>query len=220
MDFLVVDLFSKEEALNIKNRICENESDWYSGKATALGDDSVKRNRQMYANKDSYIESRNAVLQAIESNWLVMSFAMPKLVHSMQFSRAKSGDGYGIHWDAPYMSQGRCDLAFTLFLEEKDKYEGGELFLATSPQAKTVKLDAGQAIFYPCNTLHQVKSVVSGERFVSIGWIHSQISNHEYRTNLFNIESNLKFIINETNRSKNTDLIFQSICNLQRSLGN
>ena len=81
-----------------------------------------------------------------------------------------------------------------------------------------MKLTAGQAIFYPCNTLHRVNDVTSGERFVMVGWVHSQISNHEYRTNLFNLDSNLRLLLGNQH-SEYSDSMFQSIANLQRSLG-
>ena len=226
MDFLCVDLLKREEALKIKENIAANDDDWYDGKRTATGNVSVKRILQLYADKKPYIESKEIFLKAMRDNWLVMSFTEPKMVHSMQFSRAKAVDGvpggYGLHWDKPYMGIGhRCDLAFTLFLEEPDKYDGGELFLSSSPQTKTVKLSPGQAIFYPCNVLHKVNDVTRGERFVCVGWIHSQISNHEYRTNLFNLESNLKYVLNMAGKSnKHIDTMFQSIANLKRSLGN
>tara|TARA_Y100001968_G_C19180302_1_gene630038 strand:+ start:142 stop:822 length:681 start_codon:yes stop_codon:yes gene_type:complete len=226
MDFLIVDLLKKEDALKIKEDISSNESDWYDGRRTASGNVSVKRIRQLYADKKSYIESKKKFIKAFSENWLVMSFTEPKLIHSVQFSRAKAVDGvpggYGLHWDKPYMGEGnRCDLAFTLFLEETEKYDGGELFLSTAPQSKMVKLQPGQAIFYPCNVLHRVNDVTRGERFVVVGWIHSQISNHEYRTNLFNLESNLRLLVDAAKQSNmQFDTCFQSIANLKRSLGN
>ena len=222
MDFLIVDLLSKKEALQIKNEITAKDEDWYDGKKTVTGIKSVKRVRQLSADKKCYLENKSKVIKKMYSSEIVLSFITPKLVHNVLFSRACAGPepgGYGLHWDNPYMGPGhRCDIAFTLFLEEKDKYEGGELFLKTSPQTKTVKLDAGQIIFYPCNTLHKVNDVLSGERFVMVGWIHSQISNHEHRTNLFNLDINLRRLIGNQH-SQYADEIFQSIANLKRSLG-
>ena len=34
---------------------------------------------------------------------------------------------YGRHIDNAYMSSGRADLSFTIFLNCKDKYEGGAI---------------------------------------------------------------------------------------------
>ena len=36
---------------------------------------------------------------------------------------------YGRHIDNAFMSSGRADLSFTIFLNSKDKYEGGELVI-------------------------------------------------------------------------------------------
>ena len=96
-------------------------------------------------------------------------YASPRKLHSLNFSRASSGNGYGLHWDSPFMSLGRTELAFTLLLSDPEDFEGGELFLNFSPSIK-IKLKAGQVIIYPFNVLNEVSEVLSGEMIVSIGW--------------------------------------------------
>ena len=43
---------------------------------------------------------------------------------------------YGPHIDSPYLPTGRRDLSFTIFLNEKENYKGGELILYISPEKK------------------------------------------------------------------------------------
>ena len=56
---------------------------------------------------------------------------------------------YGPHLDISHIPSGRRDLSFTLFLNEKKDYEGGELILYIPPEKKTIKLNPGEMIIYP-----------------------------------------------------------------------
>ena len=97
---------------------------------------------------------------------------MPKNVHGTIFSKSTEGR-YGRHIDNVYMSSGRADLSFTIFLSSKDNYEGGELIIEDFNSEEKIKLDAGEIIIYPSTYLHSVEEVSNGERLVFIGWIES-----------------------------------------------
>ena len=45
------------------------------------------------------------------------------------FTKSSKGMKYGRHIDNAFMSSGRADLSFTIFLSEKSQYEGGELLI-------------------------------------------------------------------------------------------
>ena len=49
------------------------------------------------------------------------------------------------------------------------------------------KLNAGEALFYPSDTLHQVEPVTKGERLVAITFIQSRIPDPFRRNLLFNL---------------------------------
>ena len=49
---------------------------------------------------------------------------------------------YGRHIDNTFMSTGRADLSFTLFLSNIDKYEGGELIIENINSKNKFKLNA------------------------------------------------------------------------------
>ena len=66
------------------------------------------------------------IIKKILSNDLIKSFALPKKIHGTMFSKSKSGMKYGRHIDNAYMSSGRADLSFTIFLNCKEDYKGGE----------------------------------------------------------------------------------------------
>ena len=135
------------------------------------------------------------------------------------FTRMLTGQGYGDHVDNPYMSTGRSDLSFTLFLSDPTEYEGGELCIQTLQENKKIKLQAGSIIIYPSTSLHSVEEVKEGERLVCIGWIQSYISNNEDRNLLFGLESGAKSLLAEHGRSPSLDLVYQAYSNLLRRLG-
>ena len=122
----------------------------------------------LYTQKDPIIE--NAVF--------------PGKVHSILFSRTGGGMFYGPHLDTPHVPSGRRDLSFTLFLNEKTDYKGGELILYIPPEKKTIKLNPGEMVMYPTKYFHEVTEVTEGERLVCVWWIESLIPNNEDRESL------------------------------------
>ena len=98
---------------------------------------------------------------------------------------------YGSHTDKPNTKSGRRDISFSLFLNEPTQYDGGELILYINPEIKSVKLNPGQAIFYPTKYLHEVKPVSTGERVVCVGWIDSDIEDHDEREILTNLQQSI-----------------------------
>ena len=135
------------------------------------------------------------------------------------FSRTSTGDGYGAHVDNAYMSSGRSDLSFTLFLTDPNTYEGGELCIQTIQGSKEIKLKEGQIVIYPSTSLHSVKTVTQGERLACIGWIQSHIASNEDRNILFGLDAGARGLLAKEGKSPELDLIFQSYNNLLRRLG-
>ena len=88
---------------------------------------------------------------------------------------------YGTHVDEVYVSGGRRDYSFTIFLNNPSDYDGGELVLKVPPENKAIKLNAGSMIVYPTKYLHEVREVIKGERIVCVGWIESYIKRDDER---------------------------------------
>ena len=126
---------------------------------------------------------------------------------------------YGRHIDNAYMSSGRADLSFTVFLNCKSNYEGGELSIESFNSEEKFKLDAGEIIIYPSTYLHSVEEVIDGERLVFIGWIESYIKSIEEREYLFDLDAGARSLLSKHGRSDDLDLIFKSYSNLLRVMG-
>ncbi len=58
-------------------------------------------------------------------------------------------------------------------------------------KTESIKLPAGSMVIYPSTELHRVAPVISGERFVFVGWIQSAIRDAAQRAILFDV-TNLK----------------------------
>ena len=117
------------------------------------------------------------------------------------------------------MSSGRADLSFTIFLNCKDNYVGGELSIEGFNSEEKFKLNAGEIIIYPSTYLHSVEEVIDGERLVFLGWIESYVKSIEEREYLFDLDAGARGILAKNGRSDELDLIFKSYSNLLRLLG-
>jgi len=102
-------------------------------------------------------------------------------------TRYKPGMKYGAHADAAFLPLPagtiRSDLSCTIFLNEPEEYDGGELHIRLGDADLNFKLKPGEAIVYPSDTLHEVVPVTRGERLVAITFIQSRIQD-PFRRNL------------------------------------
>jgi len=110
------------------------------------------------------------------------------------FNLYGEGMSYGHHADAALMDSGsgipmRSDLSLTVFLSDPSEYDGGELvFSSVEGMTMTAKLEAGQAVLYPSNMLHEVKPVTRGARLASIVWVQSAIADEPRRNILLELD--------------------------------
>ncbi len=220
MDYLIHHLLDKSTCLNLAKDIKREKSEWEEGKKTAGSHAStVKNNFQL--NRDSEISLKHSqfISEKITSDKLLKSFALPRKLHGLMFTRTGEGQGYGVHVDNPYMSSGRSDLSFTLFLSEPNDYQGGELSLQTIQGCKKLKLQSGHIVIYPSTSLHSVEPVTFGERLVCVGWIQSYVQNNEDRNILFGLDAGARGLLAKQGRTPELDLVFQAYSNLLRRLG-
>ena len=220
MNYLTKQLLIQEEieAL-IKNLKKENRL-WEDGKKTAGSHASEVKNNLQF-NRESEISQKlsHLIKKKILSSPLIKSFALPKIIHGIMFTKSLNNMQYGRHIDNPFMSSGRADLSFTIALTDKSNYDGGELMIEEMNSEKEFKLNAGEIIIYPSTYLHSVKEIKNGERIVCVGWIESYVKSIEEREYLFDLDAGAKGLLAKNGRSDELDLIFKSYSNLLRLLG-
>ena len=221
MNFITHQLLIEKELEILNNNINKQNDLWEDGKKTAgFHASKVKNNLQLNRNSELSKKYSQLIKKKILASPLIKSFALPKIIHGMMFTKALKNMLYGRHIDNPFMSSGRSDLSFTISLTNKDNYQGGELIIETINSEKEFKLNAGEILIYPSTYLHSVKEVTKGERLVCVGWIESYVKSIEEREYLFDLDAGAKSLLSKHGRSDELDLIFKSYSNILRLLGN
>ena len=221
MNFITSQLLIEEEIETIIKDLNKDSKSWEDGKKTAGSHASkVKNNLQLNRASETSIKHSQLIKKRIQTNPLIKSFALPKMIHGIMFTKSIKNMKYGRHIDNPFMSSGRSDLSFTVSLTPKDSYKGGELVVEELNHEKEFKLDAGEIVIYPSTHLHSVKEVKDGERLVCVGWIESYVKSIEEREYLFDLDAGARGLLAKNGRSDELDLIFKSYSNLLRLLGN
>ena len=221
MNYLTSQLLINEELETINKNLKNQKDLWEDGKKTAGSYASkVKNNLQLNRNSEFSKKYAELIKRKILSNQLIKSFALPKLIHGIMFTKSLKDMQYGRHIDNPFMSSGRSDLSFTISLTHQDSYEGGELLIETINSENKFKLNAGEIIIYPSTYLHSVEKIKNGERIVCVGWIESYVKSIEEREYLFDLDAGAKGLLAKHGRSDELDLVFKSYSNLLRLLGN
>ena len=220
MNYLTHQLLNPEEINLINKELEEANQDWEDGKKTAGSHASkVKNNLQLKRQSDISKKLSFLVKKKLLNNDLIKSFTLPKHIHGIIFTKSLKGMSYGRHVDNPYMSSGRSDLSFTIFLSEKSQYEGGELMIENLNSESKFKLNQGEILIYPSTYLHSVKEVLEGERIVCIGWIESYVKSIAEREYLFDLDAGARGLLAKHGRSDELDLIFKAYSNLLRVMG-
>jgi len=196
MNYLLHQLLNTEEINLIKNELEKYSQDCEDCKKTAGSHASIVKNN-LQLNRESEISKKLSLLikKKILSSPLIKSFALPKIIHGIMFTKSLNNMQYGRHIDNPFMSSGRADLSFTISLSDKNKYDGGELIIEEMNSEKEFKLHAGEIIIYPSTYLHSVKEIKNGERLVCVGWIESYVKSIEEREYLFDLDAGAKGLL-------------------------
>ena len=220
MNYLTCPLLLDEEIKILKANLSSGNNDWEDGKITA-GSIAAKVKNNLQLNRDSDISKQNTgfIIKKLLTNTLIKSFSLPKKIHGVMFTKSSKGMKYGRHVDNAYMSTGRADLSFSIFLSKKNSYVGGELVVENINTENKFKLNEGEIIIYPSTYLHSVEEITNGERLVCVGWIESYVKSIEEREYLFDIDAGARGILVKYGRSDELDLIFKSYSNLLRVLG-
>jgi len=150
----------------------------------------VKQNEQLH-DPEAYQKSSELLRQAMLRSPDFMEFAFPVAFAPPMMTRSKPGMKYGAHSDAAFIQLSgttiRSDLSCTIFLNEPQDYDGGELNVSLGDAKLNFKLRPGEAIIYPSDTFHQVNPVTRGERLVAITFIQSRIQDPFRRNLLFEL---------------------------------
>ena len=181
-------LLDGERVSEVVRLICEAELT--DGKLSAgKSASAVKENLQAAQNSTEVQQAGGLVLDSLRSSQPFLLHARPKAILPPLFARYEVGMTYGRHLDNPIMGKVplRTDLSITVFLNDAANYDGGELLIHTDFGPVKLKGNAGDAVVYPSNTIHEVTEVTRGSRMVAVTWAQSMIRSPEQRQILFDL---------------------------------
>ncbi|HJQ16351.1 MAG TPA: Fe2+-dependent dioxygenase [Allosphingosinicella sp.] len=180
------------------------DAEWIDGNATSGVQSALaKRNRQLAEDSAAARDAGAIILDALGRSPLFIAGALPLKVFPPLFNSYCAGDGFGAHVDnAIRIRRGsdfriRSDLSATVFLEEVDSYDGGELQVEGQFGVQSVKLPAGDMIVYPASSLHRVNPITRGRRLAAFFWVQSMVRDNDARQLLFDLDSAIQAIAAE-----------------------
>lgn len=190
MTIILQGVLAPEDVSRVRGEL--SEIAFVDGKRTAgAAARGVKQNLQADGSDPKVQALERFVVDALRRHALFEFAARPARMTRLLFSRYEPGMTYGAHTDDALMGPNddklRTDLAFTLFLEDASRYEGGALVIDSALGEQEIKLEAGDAIVYPAGSIHHVAPVTSGARLAAVGWIESFISDAGKREILFDL---------------------------------
>jgi PKHD-type hydroxylase len=180
----------------------------------------VKHNEELALTGRQSTELNDIVMGSLVRHPVYRSAAMPLKIATPYYARYIPGMSYGNHVDDPIMGQGselyRTDASVTIFLNDPEDYEGGELVIQTAFGEQQVKLPAGDAVIYPSGSLHRVAEVTRGERLVAVSWIQSLVKDPEKRALLHEMNLARETLLQEQPGAEVTARVNHSYINLVR----
>ena len=199
MMLAVPDLLDKAEVARLRAVI--DAAEWVDGNITSGHQSKLaKNNMQLPEDSAAAKEAGRLVLDALGRSPMFVAAALPLKIFPPLFNRYQGGESFGTHIDnAVRIHRGsefrvRSDLSATLFLEEPDAYDGGELVVEDSLGVHATKLPAGHLLLYPASSLHRVEPVTNGVRTASFFWIQSMVRDDSARTLLFDLDRSIQAI--------------------------
>jgi len=182
-------------------RLIIDAGDWVDGNATSGHQSALaKRNMQLAEDGKAAREAGRIVLDALGRTPLFIAAALPLKIFPPLFNRYQGGEAFGIHVDSAVRIHRnsefrvRSDLSATLFLEDPEAYEGGELVVEDNLGVHSTKLPAGHLLLYPASSLHRVEPVTRGARVASFFWVQSMVRDDSARTLLFDLDQSIQGI--------------------------
>lgn len=190
-------LLTQQELTALRQLI--DPAEWVDGNATS-GHQArlVKHNLQLPETGEEARQAGQIVLTALARNPVFIAAALPAKIFPPMFNSYADGQNYGLHVDnAVRVLPGgdgtvRADLSITVFLEDPEAYEGGELTIETAFGAQQVKLPAGDAVLYPSSSLHKVEPVTHGRRLACFFWVQSMVRDERARASLFDLDQSIQ----------------------------
>lgn len=193
----IPELLTREDVAKVRALL--GRAQWTDGRITAGPQSAMTKNNMQVPETDPQgTEAARIVLAALHRNPTFISAALPQHIFTPLFNRYSGGESFGAHVDNAIRSDPRTgvrlrtDLSATIFLEDPDRYDGGELVVADTYGEHRVKLPKGHMVLYPAHSLHHVIPVTRGARLGCFFWTQSMIRDDAKRALLFDMDRSIQ----------------------------
>jgi len=186
----IADILSPDQLKHIRS-LLQNAA-FVDGRLSAgLSARKVKKNHELATDSKLHDQLNHIVMNALLNHPQYQAAVLPHRQATPFYARYEPGESYGLHVDDPVMGpmQGRyrTDVSTTVFINNPQDYDGGEIVIQTQAGEQAIKLAAGCAISYPSGRLHRVAEVTRGTRLVAVTWAQSLVRDTEKRELLFDL---------------------------------
>jgi len=195
--------------------------DFKDGKVSAgMAASRVKQNLEADRNAPPIRQIDDLVMGALVRHPDYRAGALPLKVAAPFYARYIPGMHYDDHVDDPVMGKAdglyRTDVAVTIFLNDLDEYDGGELVVQSTFGEQRVKLPAGDAVLYPASSLHHVAEVTRGVRLVAVTWVQSLVRDPIRRELLYQLNQARESLLQQSPEAPETAQVNTAYVNLVR----
>jgi len=221
----IPDILTADELRTVHQLLAD--APWQDGRESA-GPQArcVKNNEQLPHECEAASAIRSLVINGLNRSAIFFSAALPLRIFTPRVNRyGGQANTYGAHIDNAIRLKStdnrgteyvRTDVSCTVFLNEPDAYDGGELTVSDTYGTRGVKLPAGHAVLYPGTSLHEVTPVTRGHRLACFLWVQSMVRSDEQRRLLYDLDMNLLSLRQQHGETAETTALTGSYHNLLR----
>ena len=181
-------ILSEDHVNSVKKLITAENINWIDGKFSVFEYTLPLKKLVETFNQNVF----NIIMSELDKDVEFNSIVIPKETNNLIISKITEGGYYKCHLD----SELNGNYSTTIFLNEPNEYEGGELQLLIDGHIKNIKLKAGWGVTYETGIPHQVLPVTKGVRYAAIFWTISLLSDPFIR-NMHNTLSNIELKLKE-----------------------
>jgi PKHD-type hydroxylase len=193
MILTIKSVLSSDEVAHFRDVLANTQ--WVDGNITSgVQAAQAKYNLQVPEDAPEARALGETILLKLGSHAEFNAAALPLRVFPPLFNRYDAGMGFEAHVDnairyVPSARQRvRTDISSTLFLSNPDEYDGGELLIDDVYGERSVKLEAGDMVVYPADSLHRVAPITRGSRWAAFFWTQSMVRDDSDRALLYRMD--------------------------------
>ena len=181
-------ILSNDNLDHVKNTITSENVKWEDGNNSVINK-KVENIKKVLETFDQGVF--DIIMSDLDKDIQFSSIVVPKETNNVIISKIAEGGYYQCHLDSEFNGT----YSTTIFLNDPEEYDGGELQLLIDGNLKNIKLKSGMGVTYETGIPHQVLPVTRGTRYAAVFWTTSIILDpfiRKMHSDLTNIQLNLR----------------------------